>query len=102
MNFESKLSSGEFLIPKCNKCKKIVWPPTEYCDYCFSTTYLEKGDFEGKIIEFSRQNDQYFCIVEFEDTIRIMANIVKTPKIGQTVKILKCGIKEKSYFFQVS
>ncbi len=102
MNFESKLAKGEFLIPKCSKCEKIVWPPTECCDYCFGTTYLAEGDFEGKIIEFSRQNDQYFCMVEFENTVKIMANIAKAPKIGQTVKILKCGIREKNYFFQVS
>ena len=102
MNFESRLSNGEFLIPKCTECKKIVWPPAEFCNHCFGIVSLEKDDFEGKIIEFSRQNDQYFCIVEFEDTIRIMANMSKTPKIGQMVKISKCGINDKSYFFHVN
>jgi len=101
MNFESKLSMGEFCIPECTECKKIVWPPAEYCNYCFGTVSLKEGSFVGKIIEFSRQNEQIFCLVEFEDTIKIMANISETPKIGQIVKISKCGISKGNYFFQV-
>ncbi|MCH9657383.1 hypothetical protein K0U27_01590 [archaeon] len=102
MNFESKLSKGKFCIPECQKCKKIVWPPAEFCSHCFGTVLLKQGEFEGKIIEFSRQGNQYFCIVEFLDTVKIMANISKTPIAGQTVKISECGIKDGSYFFQVS
>ena len=102
MNFESKMSRGEFCIPECEKCKKTVWPPAEFCSHCFGTVSLKQGDFEGKIIEFSRQDEQYFCIVEFSDAIRIMAKISKTPKAGQTVKISKCGIIKGNYFFQVS
>jgi len=102
MNFESKLSNGQFLIPECTECKKIVWPPLEFCNHCFGIVTLKDGNFEGKIIEFSRQNDQYFCMVEFEGVIRIMAKMLKIPTIGQTVKILKCGINNANYFFQVN
>jgi uncharacterized OB-fold protein len=102
MNFEPRLSRGEFCIPECEKCKKTVWPPAEFCSHCFGTVSLKQGDFEGKIIEFSRQDEQYFCMVEFFNGIRIMANISKTPKIGKRVKISKCGIRDGSYFFQVS
>ncbi len=103
MNFESKLSIGKFCIPECERCKKIAWPPAEFCSHCFGTVSLkEEEEVEGKIIEFSRQDKQYFCIVEFQGAIRIMANISKTPKIGQEVKILKCGIRNGNYFFQVS
>ncbi len=101
MNFESKLNEGEFFIPECAECKKIVWPPTEFCNHCFGIVTLKKGPFEGTIMEFSRQNEQYFCLVEFEDTIKIIANISKTPTIGQKVKISKCGISNGNYFFQV-
>jgi len=101
MNFESKLNEGNFCIPECTECKKIVWPPAKFCNYCFGIVYLKEGPFMGKIIEFSRQNEQYFCLVEFEDTIKIMANISETPKIGQIVKISKCGISKGNYFFQV-
>ncbi|MFQ5781625.1 MAG: zinc ribbon domain-containing protein [Nitrosopumilus sp.] len=101
MNFESELSNGVFCIPECNECKKIVWPPSEFCSYCFGSVSLKKGDFEGKIIEFSRQNNEYFCLVEFDNKIKIMAKISGIPKINQTVKISKCGISNGDYFFHV-
>jgi uncharacterized protein len=102
MSFEFELSKGQFMIPECTECKKIVWPPTEFCDNCFGEIYLKKGVFEGKIIEFSKQNETYFCMVEFENTVKIMAKMLKTPKIAQIVKISKCGIVNGSYFFQVN
>jgi uncharacterized OB-fold protein len=101
MNFESKLNEGIFCIPECVECKKIVWPPSEFCNHCFGKVSLKEGPFVGKIIEFSRQDKQYFCLVEFEDAIRIMAKIPKIPNIGQSVKISKCGISNGNYFFQV-
>lgn len=101
MNFESKLNEGIFCIPECTECKKIVWPPSEFCNHCFGKVVLKEGSFTGKIIEFSRQNEMYFCLVEFENTVRIMAKISKIPEIGQSVKISKCGIMNGDYFFQV-
>ncbi len=101
MSFESELSQGKFFIPSCTVCKKVVWPPAEFCNNCFGQVSLKKGDFEGKIIEFSRQNEEYFCIVEFENAIRVMAKILQIPEIGQMVKILKCGISNGHYFFNV-
>ena len=55
MSFETELSKGKFSIPECLTCKKIIWPPSEFCDNCNGETSLKKGEFEGKIIEFSRQ-----------------------------------------------
>lgn len=101
MNFELKLNEGVFCIPECMECKKIVWPPSEFCNHCFGRTFLKEGIFVGKIIEFSRQNDEYFCLVEFEKAIRIMAKTPKIPEIGQSVKISRCGIRDGNYFFQV-
>ena len=48
MSFEDKLTEGEFCIPECDECKKIVWPPSEICSYCFGNVHLKKGDFEGE------------------------------------------------------
>ena len=101
MNFESELSQGKFCIPQCEDCKKIVWPPVDFCNHCFGKVFLKKGEFEGKIIEFSRQVE-YFCVVEFEKKIRIVAKTSQIPKIGQVVKISKCGIKNGSYFFYIN
>ena len=62
MSFESELSKGQFCIPECLTCKKIVWPPSEFCDKCNGETSLKKEEFEGKIIEFSRNpNSLIFC-----------------------------------------
>jgi uncharacterized OB-fold protein len=102
MSFESELLQGKFCIPECTVCKKIVWPPAEFCNHCFGQVSLKKGDFEGKIIEFSRQNEGYFCLVEFENTIRVMAKILQIPETGQIVKISKCGIANGNYFFYVN
>ncbi len=101
MNFESELLQGKFCIPECTVCKKIVWPPTEFCNHCFGSVFLKKGDFEGKIIEFSSKDGGYFCLVEFERNIRVMAKTLQIPKIGQIVKISKCGIVNGGYFFHV-
>ena len=102
MSFESDLSKGRFSIPECRSCNKIIWPPSEFCNQCFGIVTLKKGEFEGKIIEFSKQNNEYFCLVEFEKNIRVLAKILRIPEIGQKVKISKCGISNGSYFFHVS
>ena len=39
-------------------------------------TSLKKEEFEGKIIEFSKQNENYFCLVEFYGSIRLMAKMM--------------------------
>ena len=101
MNFETALSDGNFCIPKCTSCKKKVWSPSEFCNKCFGDVELEKWDGEGKIIEFSKK-EEYFCLIEIEETIRILAKIKQTPKIGQRVKILNCGITNDGYFFEVT
>ena len=101
MNFETELSLGNFYIPECAKCMKVVWPPSQFCNHCFGVVALKEGPFKGKILEFSSQNQQNFCLVEFENTIRIMAKILKKPELGQTVKISKCGISDGGYFFEV-
>ena len=102
MSFENELEKGQFCIPECLSCKKLVWPPSEFCDKCNGETSLKKEEFEAKIIEFSRQNDDYFCIVEFYDLIRIMAKMTTCPKKDQLVKISKCGIIDGNYFFNIT
>lgn len=102
MSFESELSQGNFYIPECVKCSKIIWPPSEFCNHCFGEITIRKKISEGKIIEFSRKDEEYFCIVEFENQIRVMAKMTNIPKIGQMVKILKTGISKGNYFFEVT
>ncbi|MBI5859690.1 MAG: hypothetical protein HZB73_03095 [Nitrosarchaeum sp.] len=103
MNFEYELKKGNFIIGECTDCKKIIWPPSEFCNRCFKEVSWRKGSHEGKIIEFSKQNNDYFCLVEIENTIRIMGKMTSgVPNIGQHVMIERCGIKDKNYFFEIS
>ena len=103
MNFESELKNGNFIISECTNCKKIVWPTSEFCNQCFKEVSWRRGSLEGKIIEFSKQNNIYFCLVEIENTIKIMAKISSgIPDIGKHVKMDLCGIKDKTPYFKMS
>ncbi len=102
MNFESELSQGNFYIPECIKCSKIIWPPVDFCNHCFGEITLRGKISEGKIIEFSRKDEIYFCLVEFENNIRVMAKMSNIPEIGKVVKIVKAGITNGSYFFEIT
>ena len=102
MSFEESLSRGEFLIPKCRQCKKIVWPPSDYCDHCFGRIELKKQDFEARIVEFSKKDNDYFCLVEIENSFKIIAKASKIPTIGKREFLSKCGITDGDYFFEIS
>jgi len=41
-------------------------------------------------------------MVEFFDSIRIMAKMMTCPKKDQMVKISKCGIIDNNYFFHIT
>ena len=100
MNFESELSKGNFKIPECTNCKKIVWPPTKFCNSCFNEITLRDNLQPGKILEFSKKDEQYFCLAEFEDHVRILGAVSEKPNAGDTVSIKQCGIKDGSYYFE--
>ena len=102
MSFEEKLSRGEFLIPKCTQCNKINWPPSNYCSYCFGKIELKKQEFEAKILEFSKESNDYFCIIEIEKSFKIIAKTNHTPTVGKIVTITNCGIKDGDYFFEIN
>ena len=100
--FESKLEKGIFMIPECIKCKKIIWPPSDYCNRCFGKNNWREFNGIGIIIEFSKNKDGFFCLVEFENKIRILGKLginTKNPEIHKTVKIKNCKINEKDYNF---
>lgn len=103
MSFEIELEKGNFVVSECKYCKKIVWPPSEFCNQCFGDVSWRKSSHKGMIIEFSKQNNDYFCLVEIEDAIKIMGKLTSgIPDVGQNVKIERCGIKDGSYYFEIS
>ena len=105
MKFESELEKGNFVIGKCSKCNKITWPPSEYCSNCFGKINWRKSDGVGTILEFSKNDDSFFCLVEFEKKIRILGTLDSTskpPEIHKKVKIQKCQIDGNNYNFTLA
>ena len=102
MNFESELKKWNLVISECIDCNKITWPPSAFCNQCLKQTSWRQCSSNGKIIEFSKQNDVFFAVVEFENSIRIIGKITSgTPEIGKSVKVTECGIAEDGYLLKI-
>ena len=100
--FETELKAGNFVTSECTNCNKIVWPPSDYCDNCFKEVNWRKVSTNGTIIELSKQEDDVFCITEFENKIRVMGKLdaeIHMAKPGQIVKLTKCSFNDKNAFF---
>jgi len=93
MIFESELKNGRFVVPECPKCQKLVWPPSESCPRCFGNVVWRTADEPGMLVEYSAKDGRLFCMVEFENSIRVMGALEcdTAPVDGQKVKVLKCG-----------
>ena len=100
--FENELKNGRFVCSECPKCNKLVWPPSDFCNICFSKVNWRQIFSKGKIIEFSRKDNVVFCIAEFENSIRIMGELQtgsKIPHIGQELELVKCDFLDSVKFF---
>lgn len=101
MSIEAELEKGNFVVGQCTECKKTVWPPADYCNRCLGIVSVKKGPQKGKVMEFSKQDDNYFCLVEFEREVRIIGKFLHgMPRKDQAVKVERCGISGGSYFFE--
>jgi len=91
--FEEQLKEGEFVCSECQKCKKLVWPPNDYCSSCFGEVKWRPISRIGKLVEFSKKDETVFCIAEFENEIRVLGSLEcnVVPVIGQSLKLIKCG-----------
>ena len=100
--FEAEFKVGNFGTCECSYCKKIVWPPSDYCDNCFKEVNWRKVSKNGTIIELSKKENDVFCITEFENKIRVIGKLnaeIHMAKPGQTVKLTKCLLNDKNSFF---
>jgi hypothetical protein len=100
--FEDTHDEENFVCNECQRCNKLVWPPSNYCNRCFGEVTWRSVSSMGKVIEFSRKDDVVFCIAEFENEIRLMGSLECDimPLIGQSVKLIKynSGAKEEFVF----
>jgi len=101
--FENELKKGNFVVSECKKCKKIVWPPNDYCNNCFGNVTWKKIFGNWKLIEFSKNENNIFCLAEFQGMIRIMGTLKTNsnqPIIGQKLMLETCSYdNEKKFVF---
>jgi len=105
--FYDFLNVGEFRIPICANCGTKIWPPTNFCNYCYSKKIeMSKIDTNGQIIE----NTQSFMgkrtnlgLVEMSG-IRVIGILDdQAIKSRASVKLSKCGVNaDNSPFFEFS
>lgn len=104
--FEDALKNGKFVCGECLKCNKLVWPPSDFCNICFSKVTWRPVSKKGKLVEFSKKDNIIFCMAEFENAIRIMGELEtgsKIPSIGQSLELVKCSYADKEkFFFQIN
>ncbi len=103
--FESELKNGKFVCSECIKCNKLVWPPSDFCNRCFSKVRWRPVSTTAVLVEFSKKDDAIFCIAELEGAIRIMGELKADTKelaIGKELQLVKCdydGIEK--FIFQL-
>lgn len=100
--FELELKKGNFMISECIKCNQITWPPSDYCSNCFRKTDWKKSNGIGTIIEFSKNNDVFFGLVELEKNVRVVGTIKpnsKHPDIHKKVKLENCHLIGNNHSF---
>jgi uncharacterized OB-fold protein len=98
--FEMELKNNNFLCSQCTKCNKLVWPPSEFCNKCFSDVIWRPVSRYAKLIEFSRKDSKLFCIAEFEDGIRVMGSVENASnlQVGQSLFLIKCDYDRRERF----
>ena len=103
--FETELKKGNFLIGECPNCNLVIWPPSDFCSKCFQPVNWKNSQVNGKLIEFSNKDGEYFCLVEFEGAIKIMGKLKpgnSAPVIGQKIKLDSCSFDNSNYKFEMS
>jgi uncharacterized OB-fold protein len=90
--FESELRNGRFVVGECQKCRRISWPPGEFCSTCFGDLSWRPIMEHGTLVEASSKDGKVFGIAEFEGVVRVIGTIPngQNAKPGQRVKVTKC------------
>lgn len=96
------MSANPLIISKCIKCQKTAWPLQKYCSDCFGKTESIQASKTGVIIEFSKKDNVFFCITEF-DGIRLVCTLQSDvpPRAGQTVTFVDHQITDGKNIFRI-
>ena len=60
--FETELKAGNFVTSECSHCKKIVWPPSDYCDYCFKEVNWRKVSENGQLLNYQEKKTMFSAL----------------------------------------
>lgn len=81
---------GKFVTSFCLECRKYIWPPNGYCNFCYSEAVLKdvtsNGVLVSKSISYMMDKWRYFGLGEF-DGIRIIGTIEQSLNIGDRIII---------------
>lgn len=91
--FERELKNGRFVCSECVKCNKLVWPPSDFCNSCFSKVRWRQVSTTAVLVEFSKKDETIFCIAELEGAIRVMGALEADTKeltVGKELQLVKC------------
>lgn len=100
--FHDFIRRGEFRVAVCKRCRKKMWPPTEFCCYCFSRTNLEEIETTGRLIESTTSRiygkEDLYGVVDMEG-IKLIGSLSANVTTGMKVRMVKCGIRENGSLF---
>ncbi len=102
--FEQELKKNNLTCSECLTCKKIVWPPSDYCNKCFGNVTWRQISREAILLEYSSKNGEYFCIAELEGQIRVVGTILhgSALEVGQRLFLEKCDYDgNEKFIFKV-
>ena len=98
--FEQELKNNNFLCSQCTKCDRLVWPPNDFCNKCFGNVIWHPVSRSAKIVEFSSKDKELFCLVEFEEGIKVMGRVESASElhVGQSLLLSRCDYDGKEIF----
>jgi uncharacterized protein len=101
--FETELKNNNFVCSECAKCRHLVWPPSDYCNKCFGDVIWRPVSKRATLVELSSKDGKYFCIGEFENSIRVFGTLEGNSNLikGQNLTLKYCDYdKTPKFVFQ--
>jgi uncharacterized OB-fold protein len=100
--FYDFIRKGEFRVAVCKQCRRKIWPPSEFCYYCFSATRLTKIKTTGRLIESTASHiygkEDLYGLVDMKG-IKLIGSLSTNVTNGMKVRMVECGIRENGCLF---
>lgn len=98
--FEEELKNNNFICSECPKCKRLVWPPSDFCNKCLGDVVWRPVSKKAILVEISKKDEKQFCIGEFENSIRVFGILEGRTNIipGQSITLKHCRYEDTPIF----